>query len=183
MIDNCFGGKQATQHLLEQGYHTIGIITGDLDEWSARQRLRGWQESLAAAGLFADPCLIFEGDWSAASGARGLHQLLAQRPEIDAIFASNDQMALGVLSMAHELRRQIPQELGVVGFVLYTSLFAVAALMLWRTGRCSATEWPALEARFLLGSIVGYLVAGCFITRHDQALPYILLGISSALIT
>jgi DNA-binding LacI/PurR family transcriptional regulator len=116
MIDNCLGGKQATQHLLEQGYHTIGIITGDLDEWSARQRLRGWQESLAAAGLFADPCLIFEGDWSAASGARGLHQLLAQRPEIDAIFASNDQMALGVLSMAHELRRQIPQELGVVGF-------------------------------------------------------------------
>jgi LacI family transcriptional regulator len=116
MIDNCFGGKQATQHLLEQGYRTIGIITGDLDEWSARQRLNGWQESLVTAGLSPDPCLIFEGDWSAASGARGLRQLLAQRPEIDAVFACNDQMALGVLSMAHELGRQIPQELGVVGF-------------------------------------------------------------------
>ena len=116
MIDNCLGGTQATQHLLEQGYHTIGIITGDLAEWSAQQRLRGWQESLFTAGIDPHPSLIFEGDWSAATGASGLRQLLSRRPDMDAVFVCNDQMALGVLNTAHELGRQVPQDLGVIGF-------------------------------------------------------------------
>jgi DNA-binding LacI/PurR family transcriptional regulator len=98
--------------LLEQGYGTIAIIAGPLDEWSATQRLAGWQETVPTA----DPHLIFEGDWTAASGYTGLHELLRQRPDIDAVFASNDQMALGVLKAARELGRLVPKDLGVVGF-------------------------------------------------------------------
>jgi DNA-binding LacI/PurR family transcriptional regulator len=102
----------ATQHLLAQGYQTIAIVTGPLNEWSAKQRLVGWQQTVAKP----DESLIFEGDWTAATGYRGIRDLLRQCPEMDAVFASNDQMALGVLKAAQELGLQVPQALGVVGF-------------------------------------------------------------------
>jgi hypothetical protein len=54
-------------------------------------------------------------DWNAKSGEQGLYQLLAQRPDIDGIFVSNDQMALGVLHAAHRLGRRIPDDLSLVG--------------------------------------------------------------------
>jgi LacI family transcriptional regulator len=58
----------------------------------------------------------FEGDWSAASGEQGLRQLMEQYPEMDAVFACNDQMALGALQAAHQLNLRVPQNLGLVGF-------------------------------------------------------------------
>lgn len=110
--DSCVGGAMATQHLLDQGYGTIAIVTGPLNEWSAKQRLTGWQQTVSDS----DASLVFEGDWSAASGYKGIEELLKQRPDIDAVFASNDQMALGILKAAQALGRQVPQDLGVVGF-------------------------------------------------------------------
>jgi DNA-binding LacI/PurR family transcriptional regulator len=86
-----------------------------LSWWEAQQRLRGWRQTLETHGLAATDRLIFEGDWTATSGEQGLHRLLEQCPGIDAIFASNDQMALGVLQAAHQLGRRVPEELSVVG--------------------------------------------------------------------
>jgi DNA-binding LacI/PurR family transcriptional regulator len=110
--DSCVGASKATQHLVEQGYQTIAIVTGPLNEWSAKQRLVGWQQTVP----MPDDSLIYEGDWTAATGYEGLRELLQQRPDIDAVFASNDQMALGVLKAARELGRLVPKDLGVVGF-------------------------------------------------------------------
>jgi LacI family transcriptional regulator len=115
-VDNRLGGYIATRHLLEQGYRVIGLITGPLDWWSARQRKLGWQEALHEAGLIADDGLVVEGTWSAASGQRGLRRLLEQYPEIEAVFACNDQMALGVMKEAGKSGRRIPDDLAVVGF-------------------------------------------------------------------
>ena len=67
------------------------------------------------AASLAPTTLVFEGDWSPASGEEGLTAARAERPDIDAVFASNDQMALGVLHAAHRLGRRIPDELSVVG--------------------------------------------------------------------
>jgi LacI family transcriptional regulator len=58
---------------------------------------------------------VFEGDWTPSSGEEGLYQLLRGTPDIDAVFASNDQMALGVMHAAHRLGLRIPDELSVVG--------------------------------------------------------------------
>ena len=110
--DSFVGAQRATRHLLEQGYNTVAIITGPMDEWISVQRLAGWQETVSSP----DQNLVFEGDWTAATGYQGLQQLLKQRPDIDAVFASNDQMALGVLKMARELGQRVPQDLGIVGF-------------------------------------------------------------------
>ena len=104
-------GRLATQHLLAQGYRHIGHITGPLAYRSAQQRLLGWQDIL----LTTRPNQLVEGDWSAASGERGLRQLLAQYPELDAVYAANDQMALGVLQAAHQMSLRVPEDLGVVG--------------------------------------------------------------------
>ena len=115
-IDNRKGGAIATEHLLEQGYRRIGLITGPLDWWSAQQRRSGWQDALEAAGLAVEEDLVVEGTWSAASGERGLRRLLEQRPDMDALFACNDQMALGALKALRELGRRVPEDLAVVGF-------------------------------------------------------------------
>lgn len=114
-IDNHAIGYLATEHLLAGGARRIGIITGPLTWWEARERQRGWQEALLAHGLEATSQLVVEGDWNAPSGERGLQQLLAQNPDLDAVFASNDQMALGVLYTGHRLGRRVPEDLSVVG--------------------------------------------------------------------
>jgi LacI family transcriptional regulator len=115
-IDNRSGGCLATEHLLAQGYRHIGLITGPMTWGVARQRQLGWQDALVAAGLTSTDSQIIQGDWSAASGERGLHQLLAQYPDMDAVFACNDQMALGVLRAAQQLGWRVPEDLAVVGF-------------------------------------------------------------------
>ena len=115
-IDNHAGGRLATDHLLRQGYNRIGIITGPMDWWESQQRLAGWQDALEQAGRPARQCQIVEGDWSAASGEAAIRKLWEQFPEMEAVFASNDQMALGVLQAAHRSNRKVPGDLAVVGF-------------------------------------------------------------------
>ena len=108
-------GRLATEHLLLGGARHVGIITGPLNWWEAQQRELGWRETLLANGLPAHELLVAIGDWGATSGEEGLYRLLEQEPELDAVFASNDQMALGVLHAAHRLGRRIPDDLSVVG--------------------------------------------------------------------
>lgn len=115
-VDNRAGAKLAVGHLLAQGRRRVGILTGPLTWWEARERLSGWQESLAEAGIETSPSWVVEGDWSPTSGERAMQTLLAQAPEIDALFACNDQMALGALGVLFRAGRRIPQDIALVGF-------------------------------------------------------------------
>lgn len=125
-VDNYLGGRLATQHLIDQGYCHIGLITGPPDWWEARERARGWRDAMTEAGLIesglgqANPGsgqdLIVYGSWEAASGEEGLNRLLDQRPDVEAIFVGNDQMALGVMQTARRCGLSIPQDLAIVGF-------------------------------------------------------------------
>jgi LacI family transcriptional regulator len=125
-VDNHLGGRLATRHLIDQGYHQIGLITGPMNWWEARERARGWHDAMAEAGLIepglgqADPHsgqdLIVYGSWEAASGEHGLNQLLDQRSDVEAIFVGNDQMALGVMQTARRRGLRIPRDLAIVGF-------------------------------------------------------------------
>jgi LacI family transcriptional regulator len=115
-IDNRNGAYMATEHLLERGHRKIGLITGPLTWWAASERRRGWQEALTAAGIPFSDSQIVEGNWSAESGERGLHELLEKSPDVQAVFACNDQMALGLMQAARSLGKRIPEDLAVVGF-------------------------------------------------------------------
>lgn len=115
-IDNKHGGRVATQHLIEQGRQNIGIITGPMAWWEARQRELGWREALAKNGHVVDESYIANGDWSPGSGERCIRMLLEWHPETDAVFVCNDQMALGAMKVARQMGRQIPQDLAIVGY-------------------------------------------------------------------
>jgi LacI family transcriptional regulator len=128
-IDNYLGGVIATRHLLEQGRHRIGHISGPLDWWEARQRKLGWQDTLKKAGLQVTDASCLEGNWSSSSAEVAFQQLLQSYPDMDSIFVANDQMALSVLRVAHRLGIHVPRDLAVVGFDNLTE---------------SAFFWPAL---------------------------------------
>jgi DNA-binding LacI/PurR family transcriptional regulator len=109
-VDQHEGARLATEHLLSLGHETVFHVAGP-DGWlEAADRVRGWQAALHAAGAAVPPPL--EGDWSARSGyaaGRGL-------ADATAVFAANDQMALGVLRALYELGRRVPDDISVVGF-------------------------------------------------------------------
>jgi len=116
-VDNRYGARQAVKHLYMQGKRRIGIITGPMAWWEARERFAGWQEAMEELNLEASPALVAKSDdWSAVNGERGMRSLLAQEPELDAVFASNDQIALGAMGIIHQMGRRVPDELAIVGF-------------------------------------------------------------------
>jgi LacI family transcriptional regulator len=115
-VDNFIGGQLATGHLIEQGFQKIGVITGPSNWWASRRRVDGWKATMEEAGYEANPAWVFEGNWSAGSGFHGAEKLLRAFPEIEAIFACNDQMALGVQKAASALGIRIPEDLALVGY-------------------------------------------------------------------
>ncbi|MFC9919705.1 LacI family DNA-binding transcriptional regulator [Agromyces binzhouensis] len=111
--DQAHGARQATEHLLDLGHATVWHIAGPDRSYSATRRRQSWEATLRDRGAAVHPPLV--GDWSADSG----HELglrLAADPEVTAVFAANDQMALGVLRAMHEAGRAVPDEVSVVGF-------------------------------------------------------------------
>jgi LacI family transcriptional regulator len=115
-VDNQSGARYAMQHLIDQGRRKIGIIKGPMDWWEARERHLGWKNTLEQSGLTSSQSLVVESNWSAAGGEQAMRQLLMQEPDIDAVFASSDQIALGALGVIHESGRRVPQDLAIAGF-------------------------------------------------------------------
>jgi LacI family transcriptional regulator len=113
-VDNHGGAMMATRHLVALGRRRIGHISGPPIWREARDREGGWREALADARL--EPGPIVAGDWSSAGGEAAAVELLARAPDLDAVFAANDQMALGLLHVANARGIAVPDRLAVVGF-------------------------------------------------------------------
>ena len=112
-VDQAQGAYLATKHLLNLGHRTVVHVSGPKDWIEARQRVTGWRRALDEEGAEAPE--VIAGDWSARSGYdAGL--LLAAAPEVTAVFAGNDNMALGLLRALNEHGRSVPGEVSVVGF-------------------------------------------------------------------
>ena len=112
-VDQLAGARLATAHLIELGHTQIAHLAGPADWTEANARREGFLIEVRAAGLREHP--VPAGDWSARSGYEAGKRMLASR-EISAVFAGNDQMALGLMHAAHELGIGVPTELSVVGF-------------------------------------------------------------------
>jgi DNA-binding LacI/PurR family transcriptional regulator len=112
-IDQVEGGRLATRHLLDHGHETVWHVCGPTEWFDSRGRVEGWRETLIAAGAEVPP--LIPADWSAASGYQaGL--MLARMPDVTAVFAANDHLALGILRALYERGRSVPQDVSVVGF-------------------------------------------------------------------
>lgn len=111
--DNIAGGSAATEHLLALGHRTVWHVAGPQRWFSAQDRLAGWRQSLEAAGAVVPP--VIEGDWSAASGyAAGLR--LADQDNVTAVFAANDEMAIGAISALRDRGLAVPAQVSIVGY-------------------------------------------------------------------
>lgn len=110
--DNRGGAREAVRHLVSLGRERIAHISGPSDQTSALDRYDGYRDVL----LDTDPALLAGGDFTEDGGAHAMAQLLQQRPDLDAVFAANDLMALGALRVLHGRGLRVPEDVAVVGF-------------------------------------------------------------------
>ncbi|ACQ81518.1 transcriptional regulator, LacI family [Beutenbergia cavernae DSM 12333] len=111
-VDQARGARLAVEHLVSLGHRTVAHVSGPDDWFDARERLAGWRSALAEAGLEGE---LVEGDWTADVGYTAGRQLVADGVP-GAIFAANDQLALGLLRAFAEAGVAVPGDVSVVGF-------------------------------------------------------------------
>ena len=112
-VDNAAGAREMTEHLVGLGHRRVAHLVGADGNRDAVDRLRGYREAMAAAGLPTDG-LVHQGDFTEASGHRIGRALLADLP--DAVFASNDAMAVGAMSAFLDAGLRVPDDVAVAGF-------------------------------------------------------------------
>jgi LacI family transcriptional regulator len=110
------GAKAATDHLLALGHRRIAAITGPHGWVASVDRLDGYQAALAGAGVLPAPELIAKGNFTTDSGYAGASALLGLAEPPTAIFAFNDEMAVGAMRAARERGLRLPEDLSIVGF-------------------------------------------------------------------
>ncbi len=116
-VDNRAGARIAVEHLLGLGHRRIGCITNaPLAYTAAADRLAGYHDALAGAGVRPDPELVVEGAFDAGSGRAAMNELLALSPRVTAVFVASDIVAFGALRALREAGRRVPADISVVGF-------------------------------------------------------------------
>lgn len=113
---NYHGALELMEYLLSLGHRRIGFISGRPEIASAQRRLKGYRDALENAGLEIDNDLIVPGDFIQPTAYQSTRQLLSMKNPPTAIFAANDQSAMGAYQAANELGVRIPDDLSVVGF-------------------------------------------------------------------
>ncbi len=116
-VDNRAGARLATDHLVAAGHRRIGLITNaPLAYTAAAERLAGYRDSLAAAGLERADDLVAEGLFDATSGLVAMRSLLERAPDLTAVFVASDVVAFGALAALRESGRRVPDDVSLVGF-------------------------------------------------------------------
>ncbi len=113
-VDSVAGGRLGTEHLISLGRRRIAHIAGPQDMTAGKDRASGWRAALQAAGLPSD--LYGQGDFTTASGQEAMDRLLRIEPEIDAVFAASDLMAVGALAALRDHGKSVPGDVAVIGF-------------------------------------------------------------------
>jgi LacI family transcriptional regulator len=114
--DDCLGAHLATRHLVDLGHRRIGLVGGPRYASSARNREEGFRSALAESGVPADESLIAGDSFSMEAGETAGRTLLDRPDRPTAVFAVNDNTAIGVMAAAHALGLRIPDDLSLVGY-------------------------------------------------------------------
>lgn len=162
-MDDAQAADDMTTHLINRGHRRIGFIKGHPNHMASDDRLFGYRRALDRAGIMFEPQLVMPGAFDFESGAAAASLLLDQPNPPTAIFASNDDMAAGVLSVAHGRGMTLPDQLSVAGFDDTT---------------LARTVWPALTTIHqpmaeLARTATEILIAGGDITH--RRLPHTLV--------
>jgi LacI family transcriptional regulator len=144
--------REATEYLVQQGHRLIALIEGPDGFRSARERRLGFEDALRGAGINLPRSLIAGGNYTFETGVTAANRLFDLSPRPTAIFASNDEMAAGVVFAARERGIAVPGELSLIGFD-----DTPIAAHIWPP--LTTVRWPIVSmaraaARKLLGGVV-----------------------------
>ncbi len=114
--DNRNGAAEAVAHLVASGRRNIATIAGPADMPVGIDRLDGFRDALPATAKRTWRRMVAHGDFTEESGERAMHELLARVPEIDAVFAASDLMAMGAMRMLRAAGKRVPRDVAIVGF-------------------------------------------------------------------
>ncbi|PWI45432.1 LacI family DNA-binding transcriptional regulator [Streptomyces sp. ICBB 8177] len=174
-FDNRGGSELLTRHLIRLGHRRIGCVAGPVDRTTTRHRLEGHRNALRAYGLERE-CggLTAYGHYDRASGHRAALELLDRRPDLTAIVAANDTVALGVIAALRERGLRVPQDVSVTGFDDLP--FSVDATPALTTVRLPLHEAGARAGRLVMGRETAppgavTLVEGELVVRESTAPP------------
>lgn len=113
-VDNVAGGRVATEHLLGRGRRRIATITGPLTMHAGVDRLTGFREALAAAGL--TEVAVEDGDFTSDGGAAAMQRILDAGEPFDALFIASDLMVRGALPVLARAGLRVPDDVAIIGF-------------------------------------------------------------------
>jgi LacI family transcriptional regulator len=165
MMDDALAAEELTELLIGLGHARIAFIQGH--QSASERRQRGFERALAAHGLVADPALVVPGAFDFDSGVAGAQRLLDLAVPPTAVFAANDDMALGVLAAAQRRGLEVPKDLSIVGFD-----DSRAATLVWpplTTVRQPVAEMAMAAVDMLLS---GDLKPGAGIAPPQRVLPH-----------
>ncbi|RZI93049.1 MAG: LacI family transcriptional regulator, partial [Microbacterium sp.] len=112
-VDEVGSARMMTRYLMDQGHRRIALITGPNDTPGGRFRLVGFREEM---GDLFDPDLVEQGSYEQASGDAAMTRLLERAPDIDAVFAASDVMAVGAIAALRRAGKRVPEDVAVAGF-------------------------------------------------------------------
>jgi LacI family transcriptional regulator len=147
-IDDYLAARQLTAHLLGLGHRRIGFILGKPGHGATEERYRGFADEMRAHSTPIDASLVETGNFVFTDGVACAQRLLSAQSPPTAIFASNDDMAAAVISVAHKMGLELPTQLSVVGFD-----DAPVATMIWpllTTVRQPVTTMARLAAELII---------------------------------
>ncbi|MDR2997682.1 MAG: LacI family transcriptional regulator [Microbacterium sp.] len=144
------GARSAMQHLLDLGHRRIAHVAGPESSYSARRRSETYRRVVQENDLPAVE--MRRGNWTASSGLAAGAAILDSDPRPTAVFAANDQMALGVITAAHARGVRVPEDLSVMGF---------------DDAPDSDTYWPALSTVHQNFDVVGQRATEILIAMID----------------
>lgn len=154
-MDDVQAADDMTTHLVNLGHRRIGFVIGHPNHMASDQRLFGYRKALDRAGIDYEPALVHPGEFDFASGMRAADAFLKLSEPPTAIFASNDDMAAGVLAHAHGLGLDVPQDLSVAGF---------------DDTELASLVWPPLTTIKQPTRDLAYAAAGLLFDKKDGAI-------------
>ncbi|MCK4259219.1 MAG: LacI family DNA-binding transcriptional regulator [Halanaerobiales bacterium] len=114
--DNVESAKKAVTYLTELGHQKIGLLSGSMEYIMSQDRLEGYQLGLSQAGISYDSTLIEEVEFTVESGTQGMMKLLEKHPDLTAVFATDDILAIGAIQMLKNKGLAVPKDISVIGF-------------------------------------------------------------------
>ena len=115
-IDDVAAADRIAQYLIDRGHRRIAFVIGATDQSSSRRRYRGFDLAMARNGLSVDDALVMQGDYTYRSGMVAGDRFFSMETPPTAVFASNDDMAAGVIAAAQRRGKRIPEDVSIVGF-------------------------------------------------------------------